>query len=446
MQIVQQLPKSQRALRAYLNTEEPFSGFKGNPKKLLEGAIERDLTPFHLSRYLCVRATAEIGLFDLVAWERKGRKLSGKKLKNHITAEELVEARQYLQSEQASFGEQRKRLVQKALEAMQEKPGLEVLNRLFETVVVDVLLDFDRMILVWADAKHFESVFKEMANYGPAIGYTQLIGFTEDQIEAGRHEPDELKTLHALWGFLVWKFNKEIQPQTRIIFGAEDNAGWRFIRSHLFNGMNEDIVFEALRISNRDDADNEHIQRLLELHRRYAFMQTFAHGDRRFRLEASPFSEKPVGGPEGNFEVVIYPVDEGLKDMMQAVADPTFEHADGAICMAAFTVGEHLVLEEIQSDVPGLLKRKGIPELAQAIKDWPHAVIEAARIVARRNGFGQILGATPWRLFQRYSGGLHPDKARLYFDTMERLGGVLVYDDAGEITPGSRQHYYRFDV
>jgi len=195
--------------------------------------------------------------------------------------------------------------------------------------------------------------------------------------------------------------------------------------------------------------DVEYLQQLIQVQSDFSAYGDVQASGQDFYLEVSPFAEKPIGSPIGHFELVLYPKNPRIIAILEKIGDPTFEHADGAFAFAAFCANQnHLLVEEIQTDVVNLLEWNGrkysVKLLRDLIAQWPEILFESIRSYARHVGYGDFYASTPWRILRRYGGIFHPDKARTYFEGLEKLGGELVYDRDGEF--GWPQYYYRFET
>jgi len=271
--------------------------------------------------------------------------------------------------------------------------------------------------------------------------------------------------LKVLWGLFYvesdWQYSfVQSRKRTglagdlgRIRFSPGETNAWRYVRNN-FGDLNEQIILKATRYAQYRKRyhtweDGDTIRECLELHCKYAMRQSFELNGFRLRLEASPFAEKPIGKPIGNFVIAVYPEDPQYIRPLKRISDPTFEHSDGAIAAARLTIRNgKLILEEIQSDVEAMLKLQQ-DEYGERLKplvvEWKNAAMEALRIFAMAHGFKEFYAATPYRVLSRYWGEMHPDKVRLYFDGWEKMGGKFVYDSKYELDKVP-QYYYVFNV
>jgi len=453
------LSKPQRALRAYMNSETSPPGFRGNPLVEEEGCSRRehDLTHYHLSRYMYARATLERAFIDLFEGQMEGRmlrsitlpRISGRGLRRRIENIERMKRN----------GMGSPLYLDRAIDALKEAtPELVTSARRLESEVIGMylhnldLLVFD-MIAPGEDQKFIERVRKYG---GEVVTCLELLGLTDELVLKGMTDAEQKVVLEVLRGLLFSELaaaspdEKEGDKNLgRIRFTRQHNQGWSFLRRHLFEGVSEQMILDALRLSGIREIYQPYVDRLFKLHNRYGLLATFTYRGAEFTLEGSPFAEKPLGAPIGNFELVVYPRDPALVAALTALRDPSFEHADGAIALAALRIGKGgLLLEEIQSDVPTLLGKRGVQAadcLIGLLQEWQQISLLAARTFATRYGFDRFYASTPWRIFTRYHGVMHPDKVRLYFDGMERLGGKLVYDEEPRLCI-QPQYYYRFSA
>ncbi len=264
----------------------------------------------------------------------------------------------------------------------------------------------------------------------------------------------------------------------RIKFTQGETNAWRYIQNN-FTKLDEAIILRAMRFERfrkrYGREDRTRIRELLELHKKYAIRQAFEVNGHRLRLEASPFAERPIGNPTGRFAIVVYPEEPRFIRSLKRIADPTFEHSDGALAVARITINNgRIILEEIQSDIETMLKagagvkmKDGVVDLEETersiermlkrhlngdseklkplVEEWQKIVMQALRIFAKTHGFKEFYAATPHRVLSRYWGAMHPDKAKLYFDGWEKMGGTLVFDDKRELDK-LPQYYYRFEL
>ncbi len=453
-----QLVKGQRALRAYCNLEKPPKGFKGNPHVEGEIKIERELTHFHLSRYLYARSLLEESLFDLVEFkeqdknDRMNRKPKGPK--RSFTMADILATRNNLESLKESKYEDMEAHRKAALGCLNDvdEETLTRINNFYDMFIAEFIEEMDGLSLYFSNPEYADNTIKNIRKLGNGLAYSYLL-FTMQDFLTKEIDENDRNAVSILWGIIYSEINSTTYTRDRVVFDKKETSAWRIIRRR-FLTLSIDDVYSALKIAGITESDTDvgnkmWIRQILNLHRKYATIGILDFNECRFLYEATPFAEKPVGRPTGNFELAIYPTNLRIKHALRLIADPTFEHADGAIALASFTVSKtQLILEEIQSDVPDLLRRSSlngeVSELRDLTENWQIIALSAARNFARKNGFSEFFASTPWRIFWRYIGNMHPDKTRLYFETMEKLGGELVYDDKKEL--GLAQYYYRFDV
>ena len=476
-----ELTKPQRMLRAYTNRDVPPYGFKGNPMLFDDGRrIEHDLTHFHLSRYtylLTVLVSSACELFDHEILKGPDSDEWQYKPKARVTHDEIMAAGRstaYLHERVKEYGRER---CQKFLAVMDrlDDEVLAIVNDIYERAVRNLESCISYIVLLHLPERE-KDLLDSMRAYGndsvlynlladivlhglknrdcallsekENIAYSIVVGyFTMLSFEAGSSKIKEREA-------------KETGLLGRALFSRRDNQAWRFLHKHLFDGsLTQQFVLDAVRISRAQrPIDQTHLDTLLRLHTKYGFTGSLYVNDLQircpyFRMEASPFTEKYVGQPIGNFEIAVYPTD-ALYFMLQSIRDPSFEHADGAVALAALTIHDrYLILEEIQSDMPALLMR--VPEsnpyphelslLKSLVDQWSFISLAAVREFARRHGFTEFFASTPSSILRRYCGTMHPDKTRIYFNTMEKLGGLLVDDESSELDRRP-QFYWRFDV
>ena len=452
------LAKGQRALRAYCNLEKPPAGFKGNPFVDGETRIERELTPFHLSRYLYARSLLEESLFGLVEFEkqdgndRNNRKARGPK--KIFTRGDIERHKKDLENGRADCNEDGGESKKKEMDLLSsiDNETLKRMNRIYDRIIAEFMGDMDGLSIDLSEPENIDNIIRDVRSVGNGLTSSYLLCAMRDFLTDGVDEKDR-NAVAILMALIYFEIKETSCARYRITFDKGETDNWRILRRKFLMLSAED-VYTALRKAGATEPDpdkltKDKIQRLIRLHGKYATLGRLDLDDHDFLYEASPFAEKPVGSPIGNFELAVYPTNGGLDRLMRLIADPTFEHADGAIALAAFTILENrLILEEVQSDVPDLLRRSAldgeVSELRKLTEDWQSIALAAARHFARKNGFSEFFASTPWRIFWKYMGSMHPDKARVYFERMEKLGGQLVYDEQGQL--GLRQYYYRFEA
>jgi len=483
-----ELSKPQRALRAYLNLSEPPQGFKGNPWKLEDRkTIERDLDHKNLSYYwyvmttLCSTAEEE---FDMYYYDKPNEKHwyyepRGPLLPGTIIAaskdEIISDAKngKTTRSDLAAFADSINKMDDEVLKHVNEiyARAVQMLMpyivgfalRSFlegpgkETWILDFRREHGRnaimfQVLAWLIRGEFEKQDatalseKERAAYSIALGYFSVVALR--------------------CGLDTWKERNEgrIGKLGRPLFSNEDTQAWHFLRGHLFDGsLTKRILFDAVKVEDRhelpDQKYSDKLFKLLKLHKKYGLKCDFSinlcNSQHKFFMEASSFIGKWFEKPVANFEIAVYPYSEYLRRWLSYIANPSFEHADGAIALPSLAIKKgRLILEEIQSDVPDMIGMSNgfrIDDFDAAYSAaepiayrWQKIALAAVKEFARRHGFTEFYAATPWRVLLRYRGSMHPDKADNYFGVMEANGGQLVHDYAGEL--GKPQHYWRFDV
>ncbi len=178
-------------------------------------------------------------------------------------------------------------------------------------------------------------------------------------------------------------------------------------------------------------------------------------------LEAYPFTfeglpYRVLFGPNilknfeepGYVEFAVFPCEPSLISLLCSIHDPTFEHFDGALAIGRLRVTGHgLIIEETQSDIPDLLRRRG---LHATIPSVPAIALSAVgRLAESEQG---VFLATPYRIFHTWwKGSFRFRKAAIYCKAAKQAGGVLVHDEEGALTfPSGRlvtsdpQHYWYF--
>ena len=476
-----ELSKPQRAWRAYLNpldVEKPVLGFKGNPLEFDKPKLrfEHPFTHFHLSRYLFIRSTMERAMFDLFGRKNVGERCYELDVKPLVQSEFEHGFKQMLEflgdgHEFADFISMDDRSsLRGLLPPTPEK--MEVLNRIYAMVVPNFFHSQCPLLALEETHEVYNPDNRNITDIqdrGPksctyfALGtYTRLLRRFRDQFNE-----QELLALSALELLFYFRSSEQTDEYSggRMKFDRCVNQAWRFIRKHLFDNLTEQIIFDAMKMSGEARIDQPEIDRLFRLHKKHAFRREISANGWIFDVEGSPFTEKPIGNPVGNFELAVYPKDEPVRRFLAYIGDRSFEHADGALALAAFSIlPDRLILEEIQTDVLDLVKRSNghrlddldaaystMPPGFEAMLDgWRGILLAAVREFAKQNGFTEFYAATPWRVMFRYIGTMHPDKLRNYFEWMEKLGGQLVYDEKSECNSryaiGHPQYYYRFEV
>ncbi|MBI4150333.1 hypothetical protein HY488_02930 [Candidatus Woesearchaeota archaeon] len=452
MQFLDDLPTKLRMVRAYLNQSWIPPGFKGNQySRNGKPDIAHEVSHFYLSRYAWARDI----LSDIPDSVLKPDEID--RLFSTVSKSSKV----LMNGQHVDLGS-----------ADVEVPRLvDVYKRLMGDVKENLI-----SVLARWNFTVFEKTLQVIREKGPkALQYFVLYKAACDPAFGDKND----RTVELLRRWIYSQHQIALEQIAvneewgdtlgRMHFSDDNNTAWRYVHGRLWN-LDEACVREALAIRYGEDekaaVDSEygvftekdhhsvvehkleHMKPLLELHRRYGFRDEFDFNGYSFTLEASPFIEKPVGAPVGNFDAVIFPKG-GLESFLQEVAMPDFEHADGGFASVRFTISDgHLIFEELQSDIPSMLrlqKRETPVELADMINVWPEIAREAAFRIARHGGFTEMFGATPYRIIQRYGAGIHPDKTRAYFSSMERFGGKLVYDEDC-VLDKQPQHYFRLGL
>lgn len=450
MQMVHsQLTKSQRALCAYLNKPK-------EPDVLKENGIK--MKPHHLGRFAFYLFAARAGLFrkgflrredyGIITMElRKMEKPVVEGCKPFIdtvvkrelytdpqTREDMIEAKKAIETNE----------IDDAL--------LERINHYAHAVQRDV---FYRQETIACENMKGGYPIDRMRIIGRVSFLYEMMSISARSMIADAPGEKDRTAIAVLTGLLrceqyrnaMEKFQREASNNLgRALFTPAENNAWNYLRKRLWKPNTRQHFFDALRFVKRQK-QFERIEWLLDLHDDYAFRERIESPGKPYRIEASPFIEKPVGMPITNFCMAIYPEDREMKEAMKRINDPSFEHADGAAALVRLSIlGDALILEEMQTDVPSLLRAGSKEEVLDAmIKGWTDMCFEAAKIFAGKAGFAEFYASTPYRMLDRYGGSMHPNKLRVYFEVMEKQGGELVHDDMGELNE-IPQYFYRFEV
>ena len=488
------LTKTQRAMCAYLNQKEK-EGFRGHPV-LFENnqRVERGPTTFHLSRHAWAETAFIKNLeFFYVIDDRCGKKklvlnrgygkwqkkmaeyftmLIDFRIKHGIPIPEgkETENRQTLES-RASVRYAGEETFERAAYLLNEVVG-EFLRCLSSHAAgMSIPDNFDRVLACNRDVDGTAVLCNYLRHHTLRMLERKKIELKEIEITKKLEEFSELPkekeirgdilAAAVLWGVLYGEEYYEAErlrnnkkkgvtgELNRIKFTDRQTNAWHYVRRDLMNGIDEAIIRKALEIQKNTTCPPRVVWNHLKLHETYKLAGSFEVEGVGVRFEASPFAEKPIAGRENRLAIVIYPKDVELIAAMEKIADPTFEHSDGALAVARVSFHDnHVILEEIQSDAETLLRRskKEQPkELKEFIAKWPKIAMESTRIFCRTHGFREFYAATPYRVLLRYGGPMHPDKTKIYFDGLEKMGGKLVYDDQRELDNMS-QYYYVFEA
>ncbi len=495
-----ELTRDQRAVCAYLHTSDP-RGFKGfTPLEDAKQMPERRPTPFHLSRYMYVETTIIRALENFCTLERvngvwevkETLPLSKQILENlrasvdSILADGAVpaEVRRILVSAKNSIG---------GLSELEVSRYNSHLDRLLRRFVSDL----PRLVFDLSGSNSFDNLMSEARQFG---GYYVVCNLLFSMSVRGSEASHEIQSefanskvagsidskildskiklnpvAHEIQ-FLITPLsvgsNQDLPKAIFYVNGANSKArvikskeqgtsgelnrakfpqteatALAYLRSNFYN-LNEISIREALQLADASYRfDPDKVRELLAIHKKYRTRLDFEFGTTYFALEASSFAEKWVCNPIGRLAVVLYPAEQQLRWALRKFADPSFEHSDGAVATSRLSVHSgHLILEEIQSDLAHLVHQSGLPpgdELIELLQTWRELAMHSVHIFAHQHGFGHFFAATPYRVFSRYGGPMHPDKARLYFEGWENMGGQLVYDGSSDLWP-EPQYYYMF--
>jgi hypothetical protein len=459
MQVMQGLTKGERRLHAYLNQDKPPLGFKGNPMGSNGQQIARNLTHFHLSRHLYIRRILERGLFSLAEQldVAPGKKIVLSEIRpgEKISKEEILENKD-IYSLIASAKQHGFRMTSKEVTELIENASDEIwgrVNQFYELMLMIYSQELEIVPLKVELCGLQDDFIEKARKYGYLhMAYNELTYIAEETVGKQDLTEADYKALRLLIAVLYSKRllcvndeDKGCNEFGRTIFTRRQNTTWQFLQNRMFDKFSARMLINAARNSGATD---EKLESLFETHMQFAFREQLSIGGNSFLAIGSPFAQKPIGSPIGNFEIAVYPTDEKLRSAMHSIRDQKYEHADGAIALAACTILENeVLLEEIQSDVPELLRRAVVkPDALSGIElIWPQLSLEAVRILAKMKSFTEIYAATPWRIYTRYTEAVHPEKTRIYFDTMEKLGGQLAYDDTASLDRWP-QYYFRFEA
>ncbi len=406
------LTKSQRALLAYLNKPYVPLGFRGNPYTCADGrVIELEVNPKNLSRY-------EIYMASMEEWA--------------VTLPKTVELPEFTEEEKAIYdsviAKTRAQQTEKALEFCNSYKEKEILAELRKTGSI-VYFSEAALTTMIAPAM-FESIKTRF----------------QSAIETERKNQLKLSE------------DGHTNGHGRARFPIEYKTALEYLRERLFEGLIIEDLMTVIEITKEKDVTKENITKLgqqLELHRKFAFRKEMKFNGMNFIVEASPFAEKGILEPISDLDIVVYPQDEEVMESVKAIANPEFEHADGAILIASLAIGKlGGMCEEIQTDIPDILRKAAVIRdvtketeiLAPIIEEWQGIAMEAMRVFAQTDKFAEFYVVTPWGVTRRYQNSIHPDKlTNVYYSMIQRLGGELVFDDKAElwIAPA---YYWRFST
>ncbi len=466
MQKMHDRPKKERMLRAYLNSDLVPLGFKGNPLSHLKYREPFELTLHSLSNYTYAKFVLESVRHQFLNYNAS------------FTANELscyVKHKTNLYVYLAGLDEKvrwkvntrnRKRL-QKKLENI-DKETLSLVNS-YNNLVTRFYFttrDFDIMLLFFTfHADTYIPYVREFGAHSLTLINTSKLAkdLLEKWNDKNMDDPHFAAMLITAFGQFcrsipAGMINKEESKNGgnglgRVLFNEMDQTAWELLRAITLEKVTLEDVCAAAEIAGRV-LDPKRLDVQFKLHQLYGTSCDLNLDCGAFRMEASPFVEKPIGVPAGMCEIAVWPKDPKIVSALGSIKNPSFEHADGAIALAAVSFSKchsHLLVEEIQSDVPQLIKSSGVNDarLGSVVRKWPEIAFSAVCEFARKNAFKEFYVATPYRVIDRYHGHMHPLKSKVYFETLEKLGGQLVYDDESELCgwmDRERQHYYRFAV
>lgn len=471
MILVQTAPKAERLLRAYLNTDKPPKGFKGNPLQHKNGVVfEADVSEHNLARYAFCES-----LF--AAAENVFPFLLGKPPVPELFDAEMLEELRSFSHRLHSGGPVFFELDTAMLSVSMQHADAETAS------LANGLM---KNLLSWWVESHEDMVFLLMRNdldgyllpvsryLGSPVAiinvmlenlmseYTRDIGLPDSEHRALQRRALELLFVYILrelfnYGPGYLRQNEgDCNSLGRLKFGCRELFALNYMRRIMFRKpyVGSELAMILRQIRGHEAAEallKDGVADLLHLHARFSFRAPVELCGTRFTVEGSPFAEKPIDQPIGNFSIQIYPECPGIRKEMAAIGDPSFEHADGAVATARLDVsGKELLVEEIQSDPDALLvrdKKSVSAGLFSMLASWEEIALGAVRLFAESAGFGRFFVSTPLRLFRRYAepASFHPVKARIYFHGMERLGGRLVHDDLGDLSP-EKEHWFEFSV
>jgi len=477
-----ELSKPQRALRAFLNTDDVPKGFKGNQIQVDGIIAEHSLTTFNLSRYVYARGFHEEALSLLLehTTENQGMTMVFTDLKHPLSVEVIQALCRLLDiwenEDQEQFTEKSYDFFEK-LEPVRsnlQKLNDDIMDRaniiLFE-LLTDLIKNAEITALRMLGHDSSSEFIRRVRETG-----LYFLACTIGLEELDKKYPD----LGALdekerWALLSVKFFFHISQLVelwdycggkedfigRIIFSRQEQQAWKWVRKHLFTDLDYYTLLDALRMRSVGIIDQPKMDKFLKIHRKYGKKFDFSFDGQEYITEVSPFAEKPVCGPVSDLDLVLYPKSETIRKALALIHDFSFEHADGALAFAAISFRKNaMLLEEIQTDIPDLFRRLRLHEtdatilrsvadaehvLTSLLESWPKIILDAVKAFAKMHGLDRLYGSTPWRINDRYDGIIHPDKATaVYFNLMQKLGGQLVHDEKGEL--GIPQYYWQFDV
>lgn len=435
--VFSQVSEEELLVRSYLNQAAPPSSFIGNPYRNGKAYYEFPVEPENLYRYSVLRRIIEYTPSTLPKQERVSN--SGRK----CTAE--------LSQLQETF--QTGKVIDTGLEKISilEKDVAKI-KEFYGDFILKLMEEADSVLPQWNSKKR-----KQMIDLAKKEGHAALQYCVLDEFVAEYQQSyPESRTLKLLRYWIEKQYQDTLQEnkenrdtgQTvgRIHFSDAENQAYVFIQQR-FDKLQKDDLFTALEIAGREKHERVDLERLLWLHQHKRFQERLEWNGYTFLIKASPFIEKPICWPSRyNFTAVVFPPAE-FSRLLTSIIRSYFEHTDGGLASVRFKVGEAFLWEEMQRDVPFLVRQSKVELPAgrsEFINDWPEISYQTARLVQRKFGCFHMYAATPFRLIQSYGARLSPQKLHLYQNLMRKYTNTLV-EDRYKTIDKERQHYWLFE-
>ena len=427
-------------LLSYLNQTKPPQSFIGNPyrkdKTYLEFPVERDT----LYRYAVLRRMLRYTVSGLPRPERESR--SGTKYPS--------EAQQMEQAFQAG------RIVDTGKEIIiltpQDFRNVEIE---YQEVREYISGHTEHLLASWNSKKR-----KQMLDLAGKEGHAAFqYHILNQEIASSLQKHPENKEMKILHWWIRQCYARTVQENKenreagknvqRMYFSEQEVNAYQFVQDH-WDRLQTADVRTALTLAGRklrdDIIDLEH---LLWLHNNMRFQGEFCWNGYTFPIQASPFMEKPICWTSMcNFTAAIFPPTPNFKVELSSLALPYFEHTDGAIATIRFSLGKNLIWEELQSDLPFLLRRTGkeISEgLHKIILAWPEIAYQAARVIQQKLKFPRMYATLPYRIIEHYGARVHSKKVYLYDQTLRKYSHRLMNDQFG-VLDAEPQYYRLFEL
>lgn len=318
-------------------------------------------------------------------------------------------------------------------------------------VLVDLvtqLLTMERIIPIIDKLFPYQTLIEAIHTFGWKYVVSRAI------VEGGKTstclDPTQIGTLLGAKETYKWKTPDGVvmSKGARGPFSVKENDAWKR-RMLLFDAPDEE-----LRIAYEQDQKTADFAAIQDI-RKYRLMTRFQYDGNWYGLVIGPGVLKTFEANKiENLELAIIPFNTCMIELMQSAHNPSFEHFDGAVAIAGISIRNgNIVIEEWQTDTPYLFRRAGITGHVQ----MPELVIAALRVWARELRKTKVHLVTPYWIFKRYE-RFPLEKARLYTEEPERVGGTLIFDDRAKLSVKApqtdeplipydvRRHYYKFDL